>query len=123
MAALDDGLRKTHLLVELKRTRLHREGARCGSGLRRFVDQANLDAHMRQPQREHQPRGACSRNQNLIVPHDEKDCASTAWMRCVRAGRAPIENALAASGTSSAHGAAPGIAHVYHTCKGGRRPG
>ena len=43
MAALDHGLGESELLIELKRSALNRQRARCGTGGRELVDDS--DAH------------------------------------------------------------------------------
>jgi len=64
-SARDDGVIESNLVIELQGTRLHRERARSGTGLRSLVDEPNLDAESGQPEREDEAGGPGAGDQNL----------------------------------------------------------
>src|SRR5271154_7113652 len=69
MAAFDDLVGEIELAIEFQRPPLARQRPRRGSRLRGLVDDPNLDALLREPEREHQPRGARADDQNLAAVH------------------------------------------------------
>ena len=69
MAASDDFVGEIELAIEFQRPRLDRQRPRRGSRLRGLVDDPNLDALLREPEREHQSRGARADDQNFTAVH------------------------------------------------------
>src|ERR1700677_673126 len=69
MASFDDLVGEIELAVELQRSRLHCDGARSRSRRRGLVDDAEADALLCEPEREHQSRGACADDQNVAAFH------------------------------------------------------
>src|SRR3954467_5571748 len=65
VASLDYGLGKVELPIELERAGLNRKRARSRAGLRRFVDDANLDPLPCQPKRENESGRTSSDDQDV----------------------------------------------------------
>src|SRR5665213_2568109 len=69
VAALDHFAGEVHLAIEFERPRLDRHGPRGGPRLGDPIDDANLDAQLGQPQRQHQPRRPRPDDQHLAPLH------------------------------------------------------
>ncbi len=65
VAAVNDGLRKSELLIELKRAPLNRQRTRCGTGSREPVDDPDAHAESGEPQGQHQARRTCANDQDI----------------------------------------------------------
>src|ERR1700692_2144652 len=103
MTAIHERLSESHLLIELKRARLHRQCARSGSRPWRFIDKAHFDAHMREPEREDEPGRPCAHNQNRLVRHDEESTAQRRWVHALARALRPIQLRSACRTTSARH--------------------
>jgi len=66
-AASDNFVSQTDLVVELKRSRLHGEGAGGCARLGSFVDDSDADFHLSEPEREDQTGWASTDDENICV--------------------------------------------------------
>jgi hypothetical protein len=68
-SAFDDRVRESELRVELERPRLHGDGARRRPRLGQLVDDADMNAKTRQPQREDESGWAGAGDQDFGAIH------------------------------------------------------
>jgi hypothetical protein len=69
VSCLEHRIGEIELTVKLERARMHRQRPRGGSGRGGLVDDAAGDAHLRQPQGQHQSGGPGADNQDVAFFH------------------------------------------------------
>src|ERR1700674_4768029 len=68
-SARDDSVVNSNLVIELQRACLHGERAGRRAWFRGFVDDSDLDAELRQPEREHEAGRSGAGDKDKVVGH------------------------------------------------------